>query len=363
MRKSLLGIISFIIGASLLVVGIILASQAGTGLDRKTNWNIEIKSTGRSLNKTLAESSFTISKTGEYILNLCWEPDGMKAGDVAESDIGFVTACRITDAAGNQIYSAYSLASDIKIPVSLTEGNYCLSYTYLTDEAALSKFRNTYHGALDGIAGNVSSYDLSKLAQDGSWKMNFELNLTRKGTFGTTGICATFCILFGTVILLMLVVALYRNHGSASSRYDERQENEQGRAFRYAFYASMISVAVTLILDAMALIPEELTTFFYASCIFIGLVIYVIYALWHDCYIALNEKRSFTIVFLFLVGIFNLLIGIIALHRDGLLDECNRLNPSALNLLCGVGALFLSVATLIRTLSERITDKDGGDDE
>ena len=256
MRKSLLGIISFIIGAALLITGIVLVAQAGAGLDRKTKWNSEITATAGSLNKTLAESNFTISKTGEYILNLRWAPDGKKPGNVAESDIGFVTACRITDASGNQIYSAYGLASDIKLSVALTEGNYCLSYTYLTDEAALSEFRNTYHGALDGIAGNVSSYDLSKLAQDGSWKMNFELNLTRKGTFGTTGICATFCILFGTVILLMLVVALYRNHGSASSRYDERQENEQGRAFRYAFYATMISAAVTLMLDAMAVQGE-----------------------------------------------------------------------------------------------------------
>ena len=363
MRKSLLGIISFIIGAALLIAGIVLVAQAGAGLDRKTKWNSEITATDGSLNKTLAESNFTISKTGEYILNLRWAPDGKKPGKVTESDIGFVTACRITDAAGNQIYSAYGLAPDIKVTVALTEGDYRLSYSYLADEAALSEFRNTYHGALDGIAGNASSYDLSKLAQDGSWKMNFELNLNRKGTFGAIELCATFCILFGVVILLMLIVALCRSHSSAATRYDERQENEQGRAFRYAFYATMISAAVTLMLDAMALIPEGLTTFFYAVCIFIGLVIYVIYSLWHDCYIALNEKRSFTIVFLFLVGAINLLIGIAALHRDGLLDECNRMNPTALNLLCGAGALFLCVATLVRTLSEKITDKDGGDDE
>lgn len=363
MRKSLLGIISFIIGAALLIAGIVLVAQAGAGLDRKTHWDSTITATAGTPDKTTVESNFTISKTGEYTLNLCWEPEGVKAGDVTEADLGFVTGCRITDAAGNQIFSAYGLASDIKIPVALTAGNYRLDYFYLTDESSLSEFCSTYHAALDGVAGNASTYDLSKLVQDGTWKMNFELNLTRKGTFGITEMCATFCILFGTVILLMLVVALYRSHGNVGSRYDERQENEQGRAFRYAFYATMISAAATLLLDCMALIPEGLTTIFYASCVFIGLAVYVIYALWHDCYIALNEKRGFAIVFLLIVGAINLLIGLNAIRIDGLLDESNRMNPSALNLLCGAGALSLSIATLIRVVTEKREADDGGDDE
>ena len=363
MRKSLLGIISFIIGAALLIVGIVLVAQAGTGLDRKTHWDSTITATAGTLDKATAESNFTISKTGEYYLTLCWVPEDLKAGAASEADLAFVTACRITDAAGNQIYSAYGLASDIKIPVALTEGTYRIDYSYLTDEAGLSAFRNTYHGALDGIAGNASSYDLTKLAQDGIWKMNFQLNLTRKAAFGTTEMCATFCILFGMVILLMLIVAFYRSHGNTGSRYDERQENEQGRAFRYAFFATMIAAADTLMLDCMAFIPEGLTTIFYASSIFIGLVVYVIYSLWHDCYIALNEKRGFAILFLLIVGAINLLIGLNAIRIDGLLDESNRMNPSALNLLCGVGALLLSIITLVRTISERITEKDDGGDE
>ena len=39
------------------------------------------------------------------------------------------------------------------------------------------------------------------------------------------------------------------------------------------------------------------------------------------------------------------------------------MNPSALNLLCGVGALFLSIITLVRTLSEQRAESDDGGDE
>lgn len=363
MRKSLLGIISFIICIALFVAGFILLPIMNGGFDRKTNWTRQIWVSEGKIERNSSEGNFTIAKTGEYILNLRWMPENMKAAKVTESDIGFVTTCRITDAAGNQIYSAYGLASDIKIPVALTAGDYRLDYAYLTDAESISEFRNTYHGELNGIAGNASTYDLTKLKQSGIWDMKFELNLTRKGSFGATEACGAFCIILGAVILLMFLVAFYRSHGNTGSRYDERQENEQGRAFRYAFFATMVAAAEAVMLDCMNLIPEGLTTIFYASSIFIGLVVYVIYALWHDCYIALNEKRGFAILFLFIVGAINLLIGLNAIRIDDLLDESNRMNPSALNLLCGVGALLLSIATLVRTLSERNTENDDGGDE
>ena len=205
---------------------------------------------------------------------------------------------------------------------------------------------------------------LSLVCENGTWQIDYRLSVNYVRPFSTRDICAVFSILLGTCILLILTVSLYRKQQVAGSRYDERQEVEQGRSFRYAFYAAMVTVGVSLIIDSMGIFADGMSSVFYAASIFIGLMVYVIYGYWHDCYIALNEKKGFTITLLLIIGVINLVIGLSSLNRDGWLNETGHMNTADLNFLCGATAILLVVAGLIRFVTEKLSAKDdGGDDE
>ena len=341
MRKSIFGIIIAILGVILLGTGIFTLSGSDSALEWKSNWMQRVRSEAGQLNTPSSEGNFTISKSGKYSISIRWQPENMKVHDVTAKDIGFVTSCKVTDEQGETVYSTLGLATDTYMTTDLEAGNYHMEFSYFAD-------RETF----------------PDLAENGTWQIDYRLSVNYVRPFSTRDICAVFSILLGTCILLILTVSLYRKQQVAGSRYDERQEVEQGRAFRYAFYAAMVTVGVSLIIDSMGIFADGRSSVFYAASIFIGLMVYVIYGYWHDCYIALNEKKGFTITFLLIIGVINLIIGLSSLHRDGWLDETGRMVPTDLNFLCGATAILLVVAGLIRFVSEKLSAKDdGGDDE
>jgi|GEM_PF-4019032 hypothetical protein len=341
MRKSVLGIIIAIIGAVLLGAGILALSGSDSGLEWKSDWKQRIRCEAGQPNTPSSEGNFTISKSGKYTISIRWQPEDIKVKDVTAKDIGFVTSCKVTDEQGETVYSTLGLASDTYMTTDLAAGNYHMEFSYFAD-------RETY----------------PDLAENGTWQIDYRLSVNYVRPFSTRDICAVFSILLGTAILLILTVSLYRKQQVSGTRYDERQEVEQGRAFRYAFYAAMVTVGVSLIIDSMGIFADGMSSVFYAASIFIGLMVYVIYGYWHDCYIALNEKKGFTITFLLIIGVINLAIGLSSLNRDGWLDETGHMNTTDLNFLCGATAIILVVAGLIRFVTEKISAKDdGGDDE
>ena len=341
MRKSLFGSISLIIGIVLLGVGIFILSGSDGGLDWKSDWTQRIRSEAGQLDTASSESNFTILRSGKYTLSIRWQPKDMKAKDVTAKDIGFVTSCSMTNEHGDTVYSSLGLASDDYTTMDLSAGTYRINFKYTAD-------RNTF----------------SDLAENGTWLIDYRLCVNHVRPVSTLNLCAVFAILLGTCILLMLIVTVYRKQQVSGTRYDERQEVEQGRAFRFAFYAAMVTVGVSLIIDSMGFFADGIASVFYAASIFIGLMVYVIYGYWHDCYVALNEKKSFTTTFLLIVGVINLAIGLSSLKRDGWLDETGHMVPADLNLLCGALAILLTVVGLIRIATEKISAKDdGGDDE
>lgn len=102
--------------------------------------------------------------------------------------------------------------------------------------------------------------------------------------------------------------------------FDERQELIRGRAFRYGFFVMVFYFFIFgMIADAMGqnIIPQEIVCVLGVSA---GIVVFAVYAIWHDAYYALKENPTrFSLLFAALM-VLNL-IGGIRRFTDHKMDE------------------------------------------
>jgi hypothetical protein len=134
-----------------------------------------------------------------------------------------------------------------------------------------------------------------------------------------------------------------------SAKYDERQELEQGRGFRYAFYTMLAFVGLVFCFQMAELIPGHIAALLYGCSVFLGCAVYCIYCIWHDCYFALNQKTGAVLIVLGLIAALNLFLGISSII-DGSLIENGRLTFRSMNLLCGALFLVVFAALLMKKL-------------
>ena len=95
----------------------------------------------------------------------------------------------------------------------------------------------------------------------------------------------------------------------------------------------------------------------------IGLVIgafaFASYAVFHDCYISLNEKAIRTKIILLVLGVINLILGLISLYHQDLVEN-GRLTTRILPLLTGSLLLAIILEILIK---ERLDKRECLDEE
>ena len=81
--------------------------------------------------------------------------------------------------------------------------------------------------------------------------------------------------------------------------------------------------------------------------VFVGAGVYAVYCIWVDAYFALNQRAGAFAGFLFIVGVMNLIIGITALLKDGII-QYNQLTERSLNLFCGIMMIILCGSMLLK---------------
>ena len=353
-----------LIGLALLVSGILIVNSGDSkGLEWSSSWRNDISVKNGISDPEISNGEFIIDKTGEYTVHLTWEPYGIKPEDLREDQLGFLTLCELSDNNGHLLFSADSLAGYYSPTLSLKKGNYHLVYRYLTNEEDYRSYEKPWAETDTTTQDNSDGYHFLEFQRDGTWTMEYGLHATEEVPFSITMVCGLLAVIIGLTILVLVLVTIVKSKGYMRQKYDERQELEQGRGYRYAFFASLVSFAAALMIDMMGLLPDRKGSIFYAAGIFIGISVYVVYCIWHDCYIALNEKRWAVTVFLTVIGLINLLLGILVANSKGLFDDDGRYNPCVLNLMCAGMSFVVVIALLIRILTESRNAREEGEDE
>lgn len=161
--------------------------------------------------------------------------------------------------------------------------------------------------------------------------------------------------LIGLLIGLIIIIAIH-NDRKIKTRYDERQELVRGKAYKYSFYFLCIAMGALVLVDMVPLNLPVSYGFIIFTSLLIALGIYTTYAISHDGYVGLNEKKgTASIAFLF-IAIANLIIGILNMVRGIAYDDFHpfeNLSQGLMNIECGLFLAVISIVMLTRS------DKEG----
>ena len=367
MRKKI-ALISMLILIILIIAGIFafnnkVFSDGSFSFSKDVNVKVE---SGRVEPESLS-MDFTVTESGINKIYLSWLPKGKtieEAMKLPVSELPFVTGCVISSDDDPCVYATTGGWLTIAPEINMEAGNYRIDYYYLANEEDFTEFGNKYFGTVE--AQKISSQiEWDQLKKDGNLEISYQTEINSKGTPTTESL-----ILFAVTILLFALIFILVNFIISGGkmdkfRFDERQEALRGKGSRMAFLAMMFYMIWIYMIDALGLVSEEFDTLLYMAGIILGVVIYAVYAIWHDCYFALNESKKSRIWIMVVVGVSNLIIGIFGL-RDIL--EASRNNPYGLQGVSKTPLLGLAVAVMLIAITvtmalKRAKDKKSKDEE
>ena len=170
------------------------------------------------------------------------------------------------------------------------------------------------------------------------------------------------CITIGLIVglLISIIIIKFTNKdGKSKTQYDEMQELERGKGYKYGFWTMC---GVGAFIGCLSLcdikIPFDMFTLF-LMVIIAGALVQASYCIMKDAYIGLNTNKVKTGIALVVIGITNLL-NVVLFIAQGKFFVDGRFNVSFSNLLCGLAMLIIGVMFIIRNAA---TKKEDSDDE
>ena len=363
MRKSGFILTTLLLMIILAGVGVFILIK-GRGDSWSSNWDHTVSVQGGKADPGNTVVDFTIDKSGDYNLRLSWnlEGQGTDLSKVSDDGPGFVTGCVITDPNGNVIYGSSATAVFLDTELHMEAGTHRITFSYISNEAEYIEYAKKY------LCGEVSArewaknIDFAKNTKNGTWNMDYEMKVRTAASGISMIFPALFLILFSVCVVIILLIAMSKERRLQCPQYDERQELERGRGFRYGFFTMLIFNGGVLCFDWTGVIPGSNQMILYASGLLAGILVYAVYCIWHESYFALNQQTNVIIAFFTFIGLFNLAIAIIAIVR-GTMMENGRFTEKFLNLECALLFLILMVTMLIKKLRDRKADAQIEDEE
>lgn len=169
-----------------------------------------------------------------------------------------------------------------------------------------------------------------------------------------------FAWLAGFVVGLLLVAVIcflfgrkFYTDGSRKPKFDERQELVRGRGYKYAFFTLLVYHLLYALLKTGFgwTVLDEMTGMFIGLYLSIG--VYACYAIRHDAYFALNEKRWNYILLFAVIAVINAVLGIAKILRDEFVVDGVISYTSSMNLLLAVLFLAILAALLVKEIASR----------
>ena len=119
------------------------------------------------------------------------------------------------------------------------------------------------------------------------------------------------------------------------------------------------------IVDTMGFISEGYYTILYMGGMVLGISIYAVYAIWHECYFAINESRKNSIWIMAVIGLANLLIGI-----NGLINmlktggiQAYGLRVTSRTFVINLGLAFVFILLAVTMILKRASICRSGEEE
>ena len=330
MKKSLAGIIAGIVLLALIITGIIIGAS---GDDNAENvYTAEFTETvqvqnGEALTKQTVKE-FTVEKSGKYILNAEWKPE----------ESGMLTGCTITNEEGKMIFaSTADWCTMSSAPLRMEDGTYTLTLHYMTSKEQWYAFWYDYLINSDGDNSDFVATDVEyTFAKDGEFTIPFNIIIEKQSMAYLLGfMVGAGLVLVVTFVAIIVFMKATKKDGSIKCKYDERQELMRGRGFKYAFFTLLIYNFIAPMSDIMEVeLPVDNYALFMIGAI-IGLLVYVVYAIWNEAYFSLNENPKKIMIVLGLIGGLNLAIGVMHILHGTILTN-GKLSVNSVNLLLGI---------------------------
>lgn len=288
---------------------------------------------------------FEVKHTGTYTLRTKWNtvPGGL------------ITGLTVKDSKDNIVYActAESLMAEYST-IRLKKGTYTVSFQPITNVQEFLRFVVKYGTTLakgeDDAETPISEY---VYAENGTWDMEYLLQVQKN---------PVYTILFTGILTGLLVAILFLltsiTDTSTRRKYDERQLLAQRNAYRYAFF-TMIGFSVLMLCWYLTDLPAFATqpgVLLFLNAI-LGILVYAVYAIWHDAYFALNESRVKLIICFVTLGLINLIAaGHCILSGEFLTD--GKLNSLSINLFCGILSITVLTTILLKKQKEKREQKE-----
>ena len=347
-----------VIIACLLLMPVSLLYFIQKNINNKTSrYDIRIENGQPVPDKTTCE--FSINKTGEYTIHYGWKPEGIEDEDILKlsaSDIPFITVINITNKDEVTEFATTAGAIFADTTLLLDEGEYTVTYYYFTD-------RESY---LDYAKENLCcSKDAESIAdglnfdniKDGTFTMSYDFNVSGQDSTGMF-----FLIIMVSISVMIIVLTVILMLVAKKPNYDERQEFERGRGFKFAFFTTLLSIAISLVLDSSNILPGVSSIVFYGTSIFAGLTVYVVYCIWNEAYIAPNQQKK-SVMILFAIVIFtNIMISINNILNGNLIEN-GKIGFGFINILCVLTFSIVFFTLLIKNIYDKKARSEESDDE
>ena len=352
------------IGITMLILGVILLGISATmlfirdksGTSWSSRWNRDIYVKDGVVDREGSESEFTIEKAGTYNLELTWA-EGLK-----ENNIGCITACVLTDESGKVFFGYAAKKGVVDTDLKLEKGEYFLNFTYLTNKEDYVEFAKKYLCGDEVAEDWAEDFDFEALPKNTDNSITFKMSMNRRGFSGNLMYGMVFVILISAALVVLIIALCTEGKRLESPRYDERQELERGRGFKYGFFTLIIYFAFALCMDAAELLPEMDNAVLYTAGIMVGVMAYVVYCIWHESYFALNEKKNVIMITFAGIAAVNLILGINSI-LSGEMVKNGVLTFRATNLLCAAMFIVLFATVLLKKISDSIKGRAADEEE
>jgi hypothetical protein len=172
------------------------------------------------------------------------------------------------------------------------------------------------------------------------------------------------CIII-TLVVCFVLLSILNTDRRAKTVYYERQQMVRGKGYKYSFY-TIIGLLVLLITFDVGDIQLPIKhSVLYFCVIVVGIMVHTTYCIFNDGYFGLNNPPKLYYISFIVIGLMNVLIGILNGLKTGFTDD-GMLDTPVINFLCGMMFVVLGISILIKKLmvKDDIDDEDeDGEDE
>ena len=158
------------------------------------------------------------------------------------------------------------------------------------------------------------------------------------------GFILSFCL---GLFLIAIILKITKTDKASRCRYDERQQQQRGVGFKYAFFTLVI---YNSLYASLGLISEKVFMDTPTGCItgvLLGVFVYALYGIRHESYLSLNENPKRVIIAFILIGAINLILAAVNIFQHRMIEN-GILTFHILNLFCGIMIVVIALAIIIR---------------